>query len=146
MDCSGLEDSHSQAGSHRECFPLTKRTFVVLSQLFAPHVYSESICLLDSLYFLVALTPSLTLALCSCYTQLAAIFEFVGALLLGRVSTNVIASGIADINSFTREPEVTLIGSAKQLQLLCSIFPTLEANPFACICADICIWDVLCPG
>jgi solute carrier family 20 (sodium-dependent phosphate transporter) len=42
--------------------------------------------------------------------QIAAIFEFVGALVLGRVSTNVIAGGIADISEFTREPEIYAYG------------------------------------
>ncbi|OAE18325.1 hypothetical protein AXG93_2566s1080 [Marchantia polymorpha subsp. ruderalis] len=37
---------------------------------------------------------------------IASLFEFAGALLLGRVSTNTIASVIADINSFTCDPEV----------------------------------------
>ncbi|KAG6552740.1 hypothetical protein Mapa_005687 [Marchantia paleacea] len=41
---------------------------------------------------------------------IASIFEFAGALLLGRVSTNTIASGIADINSFARDPEVYAYG------------------------------------
>lgn len=41
---------------------------------------------------------------------IAAIFEFGGSLLLGRVSTNVIAGGIADINAFTREPEMYAYG------------------------------------
>ncbi|KAK9823293.1 hypothetical protein WJX72_001659 [[Myrmecia] bisecta] len=41
---------------------------------------------------------------------IAAIFEFAGALLLGRVSTATIAGGIADINSFTRYPEVYAYG------------------------------------
>ncbi|BBN09033.1 solute carrier family 20 (sodium-dependent phosphate transporter) [Marchantia polymorpha subsp. ruderalis] len=41
---------------------------------------------------------------------IASIFEFAGALLLGRVSTNTIASGIADINSFSRDPEVYAYG------------------------------------
>lgn len=42
--------------------------------------------------------------------QIASIFEFAGALLLGRVSTNTIASGIADIESFNRDPEVYAYG------------------------------------
>lgn len=42
--------------------------------------------------------------------QIAAIFEFAGALLLGRVSTNTIAGGIADINAFTNNPEVYAYG------------------------------------
>ena len=42
--------------------------------------------------------------------QIAAIFEFAGALLLGRVSTNVIAGGIADINAFTNSPEAYAYG------------------------------------
>lgn len=41
---------------------------------------------------------------------IAAIFEFAGALLLGRVSTNTIASGIANIDAFTRDPEVYAYG------------------------------------
>ncbi len=41
-----------------------------------------------------------------CRTQIAAIFEFAGALLLGRVNTNVIAGGIANINAFTQTPEI----------------------------------------
>ncbi|KAJ9508203.1 hypothetical protein QJQ45_021537 [Haematococcus lacustris] len=40
-------------------------------------------------------------------SDIAAIFEFGGAMLLGRVSTSTIAGGIADIKSFQREPEVT---------------------------------------
>lgn len=42
--------------------------------------------------------------------QIAAIFEFAGALLLGRVSTNTIAGGIASISAFQREPEVYSYG------------------------------------
>jgi phosphate/sulfate permease len=42
--------------------------------------------------------------------QIAAIFEFVGAMVLGRVSTSVIASGIADAKVFAREPEVLAYG------------------------------------
>jgi phosphate/sulfate permease len=37
---------------------------------------------------------------------IAAIFEFTGAVVLGRVSTSTIARGIANINVFYREPEV----------------------------------------
>ena len=37
---------------------------------------------------------------------IAIIFEFVGALVLGRVSTSTIAGGIANINVFLAEPEV----------------------------------------
>ena len=44
------------------------------------------------------------------HVQIAAIFEFAGALLLGRVSTNVIAGGIADINAFTNSPEAYAYG------------------------------------
>jgi phosphate/sulfate permease len=38
------------------------------------------------------------------------VFEFTGALVLGRVSTNTIAGGIADVTSFAREPEVYAYG------------------------------------
>eukprot|EP00243_Klebsormidium_subtile_P006301 TRINITY_DN2648_c0_g1_i1.p1 TRINITY_DN2648_c0_g1~~TRINITY_DN2648_c0_g1_i1.p1 ORF type:complete len:251 (+),score=49.77 TRINITY_DN2648_c0_g1_i1:283-1035(+) len=41
---------------------------------------------------------------------IASIFEFAGALLLGRVSTNTIAGGIADINAFAEDPEVYAYG------------------------------------
>ncbi|KAL2632062.1 hypothetical protein R1flu_016748 [Riccia fluitans] len=41
---------------------------------------------------------------------IASVFEFAGALLLGRVSTNTIASGIADITAFQRDPEVYAYG------------------------------------
>jgi sodium-dependent phosphate transporter len=41
---------------------------------------------------------------------IASVFEFSGALLLGRVSTNTIAGGIADINAFTANPEVYAYG------------------------------------
>ncbi|GFH06738.1 phosphate transporter, partial [Haematococcus lacustris] len=41
---------------------------------------------------------------------IAAIFEFTGAMVLGRVSTSTIAGGIADINSFLREPEMFAYG------------------------------------
>jgi sodium-dependent phosphate transporter len=40
--------------------------------------------------------------------QIAAIFEFGGAMLLGRVVTNTIAGGIADPAVFARQPEVCL--------------------------------------
>ena len=42
--------------------------------------------------------------------QIAAIFEFAGALLLGRVSTNTIAGGIASITAFQRQPEIYAYG------------------------------------
>jgi solute carrier family 20 (sodium-dependent phosphate transporter) len=42
--------------------------------------------------------------------QIAAIFEFVGALVLGRVSTSVIAGGIAKIDYFYPEPEIYAYG------------------------------------
>jgi solute carrier family 20 (sodium-dependent phosphate transporter) len=41
---------------------------------------------------------------------IAAIFEFVGALVLGRVSTTVIAKGVADVESFKDDPEVYAYG------------------------------------
>ncbi|GLC32995.1 hypothetical protein PLESTB_000382400 [Pleodorina starrii] len=41
---------------------------------------------------------------------IAAIFEFVGALVLGRVSTSTIAGGIAQITYFQREPEIYAYG------------------------------------
>jgi solute carrier family 20 (sodium-dependent phosphate transporter) len=41
---------------------------------------------------------------------IAAIFEFVGALVLGRVSTTVIAKGVADVSSFKDDPEVYAYG------------------------------------
>jgi phosphate/sulfate permease len=44
------------------------------------------------------------------YTQLAAIFEFGGALLLGRVSTGVIQGGIANLTTFQSEPAVYAYG------------------------------------
>ncbi|KAH7290905.1 hypothetical protein KP509_30G068900 [Ceratopteris richardii] len=43
-------------------------------------------------------------------TIIAAIFEFIGALVLGRVSTSTIAGSIADLSSFAREPEVYAYG------------------------------------
>jgi len=42
--------------------------------------------------------------------QIAAVFEFAGALVLGRVSTNTIAGGIADISAFAANPEVYAYG------------------------------------
>jgi sodium-dependent phosphate transporter len=47
---------------------------------------------------------------------IAAIFEFAGALVLGRVVTNTIAGGIADINAFTRTPEMYAYG------MVCALF------------------------
>jgi solute carrier family 20 (sodium-dependent phosphate transporter) len=41
---------------------------------------------------------------------MAAVFEFVGAMVLGRVSTNVIATGIADSAVFARDPEILAYG------------------------------------
>ena len=46
----------------------------------------------------------------ACVLQIAALFEFLGALLLGRVQTETIAGGIADINAFTRTPEIYAYG------------------------------------
>ncbi|GBF87500.1 sodium phosphate symporter [Raphidocelis subcapitata] len=43
-------------------------------------------------------------------TVIAAIFEFAGALLLGRVVTNTIAGGIADPKVFARSPEIYAYG------------------------------------
>lgn len=42
--------------------------------------------------------------------QIASIFEFGGALLLGRVNTNVIAGGIANISAFQQTPEIYAYG------------------------------------
>ncbi|XP_024360721.1 uncharacterized protein [Physcomitrium patens] len=41
---------------------------------------------------------------------IAIVFDFLGAMLLGRVVTNTIASGVADINSFSANPEVYAYG------------------------------------
>jgi solute carrier family 20 (sodium-dependent phosphate transporter) len=41
---------------------------------------------------------------------IAAVFEFVGALVLGRVSTSVIAKGVADVKAFKNDPEVYAYG------------------------------------
>ena len=41
---------------------------------------------------------------------LASIFEFTGALVLGRVSTSTIAGGVADIKQFTNDPEMYAYG------------------------------------
>jgi phosphate/sulfate permease len=41
---------------------------------------------------------------------IAALFEFTGAIVLGRVSTSTIAAGIADITAFQREPEFYAYG------------------------------------
>jgi solute carrier family 20 (sodium-dependent phosphate transporter) len=42
--------------------------------------------------------------------QIAGIFEFVGAMVLGRVSTNTIKDGVIDITAFYREPEMVMYG------------------------------------
>ena len=49
------------------------------------------------------------------WLQIAAVFEFAGALVLGRVVTNTIAGGIADINAFTRTPEIYAYGMVSLL-------------------------------
>ncbi|KAG0557498.1 hypothetical protein M758_11G131600 [Ceratodon purpureus] len=41
---------------------------------------------------------------------IAIVFDFLGAMLLGRVVTNTIANGVADINSFSANPEVYAYG------------------------------------
>ena len=46
--------------------------------------------------------------------QLAIIFEFTGALVLGRVSTETIAGGIADVQAFQREPEFYAYGMVRR--------------------------------
>jgi phosphate/sulfate permease len=55
--------------------------------------------------------------------QIAAIFEFGGAMLLGRVVTNTIAGGIADPTVFARQPEVSSIACRTLLKSLtaCSL-------------------------
>ncbi len=45
-----------------------------------------------------------------CRAQIAAIFEFGGALLLGRVSTGVIQGGIANLSTFQRQPAIYAYG------------------------------------
>jgi hypothetical protein len=42
--------------------------------------------------------------------QIAAVFEFGGAMLLGRVSTGVIQGGIANMSTFEREPAIYAYG------------------------------------
>lgn len=42
--------------------------------------------------------------------QIAAVFEFAGAMLLGRVVTSTIAGGIADPAVFARQPEIYAYG------------------------------------
>lgn len=44
------------------------------------------------------------------YLQIAVVFDFLGAILLGRVVTSTIASGVADLNSFLGNPEVYAYG------------------------------------
>jgi hypothetical protein len=84
-----------------------------------------------------------TLLFCAVLLQLAAIFEFGGAMLLGRVVTNTIAGGIADPRMFARTPEVyawgmvstylitdTNLGSAAvymQMQLQATLSPCTNA-------------------
>jgi sodium-dependent phosphate transporter len=41
---------------------------------------------------------------------IAFVFEFVGAIVLGRVSTNTIAGGVADIKQFAKHPDVYAYG------------------------------------
>lgn len=42
--------------------------------------------------------------------QIAILFDFLVAILLGRVVTSTIASGVADLNSFLGNPEVYAYG------------------------------------
>lgn len=62
---------------------------------------------------------------------IAFIFEFTGAIVLGRVSTNTIAGGVADVKQFTRNPDIYAygmmisLGVAGFLQILASY---LELN------------------
>jgi solute carrier family 20 (sodium-dependent phosphate transporter) len=46
----------------------------------------------------------------STQSQIAAVFEFVGAMVLGRVSTSVISGGIANVSTFSRDPDVLAYG------------------------------------
>ena len=64
-----------------------------------------------------------------CTLQIAAIFEFGGAMLLGRVSTNTIAGGIADINSFTSAPEVYAYGEQLAGPSGCRCCTTAHGQP-----------------
>lgn len=53
---------------------------------------------------------TVTITLQCAFVQIAIVFDFLGAMLLGRVVTNTIASGVADINSFSANPEVYAYG------------------------------------
>jgi sodium-dependent phosphate transporter len=63
--------------------------------------------------------------------MIAFVFEFIGAIVLGRVSTNTIAGGVADIVQFKNDPEMyaygmmTSLGVAGFLQIIASY---LELN------------------
>ena len=59
--------------------------------------------------------------------QIAVVFEFTGAMVLGRVSTSVIAGGIADVKTFAHEPEFYAYGM--MVTLRCGeLLPTLLWN------------------
>jgi hypothetical protein len=62
--------------------------------------------------------------------QIAVIFEFTGALVLGRVSQETISGGIADIGAFTTDPvrvqTCSLAGSACFAAGLERIFPAVR--------------------
>jgi hypothetical protein len=48
----------------------------------------------------------------ACRRQIAIIFEFTGALVLGRVSQETISGGLADIGAFTTDPEFYAYGAS----------------------------------
>ncbi|PTQ38021.1 hypothetical protein MARPO_0054s0122 [Marchantia polymorpha] len=81
---------------------------------------------------------------------IASVFEFAGALLLGRVSTNTIASGIANIDAFTRDPEVYAYGMVCALAvgtiwLIMTSYWGLNVSSTHCIVGGIIgfalVWD-----
>ncbi|KAG6552745.1 hypothetical protein Mapa_005693 [Marchantia paleacea] len=81
---------------------------------------------------------------------IASIFEFAGALLLGRVSTNTIASGIANIDAFSRDPEVYAYGMVCALAigtiwLIITSYWGLNVSSTHCIIGGIIgfalVWD-----
>ena len=48
-----------------------------------------------------------------CPLQIAIVFEFTGALVLGRVSQETISGGIADVSAFQTDPEFYAYGQSQ---------------------------------
>lgn len=87
----------------------------------------------------------------ACMLQVATVLGFAGALSLGRVTTNVIAGGIAHTNAFARQPEFYAYGmmlalwwvGAGQIPPSCARTSPPPLLTHTCVCRVAGLWNLL---